>query len=213
MKGKITNLFIGRPKQFKKPGLNSSMNRDEVQKIEVNQDSLLGDEVSNKKYHGGDNRVIHFFPNEHYHFFKSTFLKDIFFPGTIGENITTLNLDETNVHIGDIFQIGTVLCQITEPRFPCGLIDLQYDVKGMNKECLFSRKLGWFAKVLQTGTITPQDEIILSERVFPNLSLDQCILAINEDNQEETLSEMISNPILSDSWKNKAKKKIEFLKS
>lgn len=211
MNSNINALFIGRPQQFKKPGLKSSINRLETNEIEVLNGELIGDEVSNKKYHGGINRVLHFYPIEHYQYFKQIHSSSLFIPGSIGENISTIGLDETNVFIGDIYQIGKVKCQITEPRFPCGIIDLQYEIKSLHKECLFARKLGWFSKVLSDGIITKNDEIILLERPHPNLSLDQVINAINEEGQESVLEAMVKNPILSESWKNKALKKIELV--
>lgn len=211
MKAKVKFLFTGKPKQFKKPGLESSINRAQKNEIIVNTSSIDGDEVSNKKYHGGENRVLHFYPSEHYTYFENKYQKGIFTPGSIGENITTELLSEENVNIGDIYQIGPVKCQITEPRFPCGIIDLQYDVKGMHKECLFDRRLGWFAKVLQEGNITSGEEIYLLERPYQDLSLDNCIKALNEEGFENILKEMLVNPILSESWKNKASKKLALI--
>jgi MOSC domain-containing protein YiiM len=208
MKTKVNHLFIGKPKQFKKPGLKSSINREQVSSIIVKENSIIGDEVSNKKYHGGKNRVLHFYPQEHYEHFKNKYDSDSFQPGTIGENLTTQNLTEENVNIGDIFKVGSVVCQITEPRFPCGIIDLQYGIRGMNKECLFDRKLGWFAKVIQEGQIKKDDEVELIDRVYENLSLDKCIEALNEEGFEKVLEEMINNPVLSESWKNKASKRL-----
>lgn len=211
MNTKINKLFIGKPKTFKKPGLQSAINKNEVNLIQVTKDSIEGDEVSNKKYHGGTKRVLHFYPSEHYNFFKDKFNSDVFHLGTIGENISTSGLNEKNVHVGDIYKIGEVICQITEPRFPCGLIDLQYSIKGMHKECLFERRLGWFAQILNEGKILNTDNIELIERPFPNLSLDKCIEAINEDGLNDTLELMIKNEILSESWKNKAEKKRSLL--
>ena len=208
MNSKVKFLFTGKPKLFKKPGLQSSINRNPIDKIIVKKDSIEGDQVSNKKYHGGENRVIHFYPIEHYEYLKNKYQKEIFTPGSIGENLTTQKLTEKNVSIGDIFRIGSVVCQITEPRFPCGIIDLQYEIRGMHKECLFDRRLGWFAKVIQEGQISIDDDITLTETPHKNLSLDLCIEALNEEGFEKVLKEMIENPILSESWKNKARKKL-----
>ncbi|WP_127717987.1 MOSC domain-containing protein [Halobacteriovorax sp. HLS] len=205
----INALYIGKPQQFKKPGLKSSINRQEVSEIKISNKLLIGDEVSNKKYHGGANRVLHFYPIEHYQYFQEIYSGTLFIPGSIGENISTKGLNELNVNIGDIYQVGNIKCQITEPRFPCGIIDLQFEIKSLHKEALFARKLGWFSNVLEDGTITTKDKITLLDRPYPKLSLDRVINALNEDNQEKVLEEMIKNPILSASWKNKALKKIE----
>lgn len=51
--------------------------------------------------------------------------------GGFGENISTScdGLHDSNVCIGDIFQIGEIMVQVTMPRTPCAKVDLYHQNK------------------------------------------------------------------------------------
>jgi MOSC domain-containing protein YiiM len=82
----------------------------------------------------------------------------------MGENISTVGLDESQVNIGDIIQIGEVLLQVTQPRSPCFKLNLQFGHPKFALAMQESRMCGWFYKVLQAGEINANDSIVLIER-------------------------------------------------
>lgn len=47
---------------------------------------------------------------------------DRYEPGSAGETLTLDAFDETDVSVGDIFEIGEVIAQATFPRIPCGSV-------------------------------------------------------------------------------------------
>lgn len=205
MKPSILSLFKGKPKPMEaNPKIISSINRDSVDSLSVYLDHIEGDEVSNKQHHGGLNRVVHYYPSEHYAFWKTIYPEIKCAPGEMGENISSTGLDEKNVCIGDVYKIGEVELIVTEPRKPCGVINVQFQLKGMARRVQNESKTGWFFRVLKAGTIRLGDEIELLSRPYPILTIDLCVQSLLITPNEAVLQQMVLNPILSTNWKTPA---------
>jgi len=205
MKPIVLNLFKGKPKPLKgNPKIISSIDRDSVDSLSVYLDHIEGDEVRNKQHHGGPNRVVHYYPSEHYLFWKRTYPEIKCAPGEMGENISSSGLDEKNVCIGDVYKIGEVELLVTEPRKPCGTINVQFQVKGLARRVQSESKTGWFFRVLKAGTIHLGDEIELLNRPYPALTIDACVQSLLIAPNKVVLQQMVLNPILSTNWKTPA---------
>ncbi len=203
---KIEGLFVGRAKEIGPNRFVTAIAKDPVvEKLIIKSDSLEGDESHNLKFHGGPDRVIHHYSLEQYEYLKSVFPqhKDLFVPGSYGENITTDKLTEKDLCIGDIFKLGSSTLQLTEGRKPCGTIDIKYGFKGVLKEIVRSGRYGWFYKVLEEGEASLKDELIFVERPYPNFSLEKSIYEIfqNKEKDLKFLIELSNCPSLSSRWK------------
>jgi len=130
---------------------------------------IAGDGHANPQVHGGPRQAILIITSE-----GIDELKEQGFPlyhGALGENITTRGLDRRYVRIGQRYRIGEVLLEITKLRAPCetltpygpGIQQAVYDqeVKAGNPASPRWGLSGFYASVLQAGTIRPGDPIQL----------------------------------------------------
>ncbi|GIU52431.1 MOSC domain-containing protein [Shewanella sp. KT0246] len=162
---KISGLFRGDKIDVNK-GIETAMdNKLAVPSLKVNKSGVDGDTQADPVHHGGEERVLHHFPREHYGQYRRwdliTNFKDV---PAMGENISTVGLDESQVNIGDIIQIGDVLLQVTQPRSPCFKLNVQFGHPKFALAMQESRMCGWFYKVLREGVIKAGDSVILIER-------------------------------------------------
>lgn len=145
--------------------LSGMANKQPVSSLLVSVERALGDAQADPKHHGGPDRVLHHFPREHYGQYRRWDLMQRFKDApAMGENISTVGLDETQVHIGDIIGIGDVVLQVTQPRSPCFKLNLQFGHSDFALAMQQSRMCGWFYRVLTPGTIHADDSIVLLER-------------------------------------------------
>jgi MOSC domain-containing protein YiiM len=79
----------------------------------------------------------------------------------MGENLSTADLDERDVRIGDIWRLGTARLQLCQPRNPCWKIDERYGCEGMAEFIAHERLTGWYWRVLTPGTVSPGDALEL----------------------------------------------------
>jgi MOSC domain-containing protein YiiM len=93
------------------------------------------------------------------------------FPGALGENITMQGIDLKQLREGHQFRLGTAVIELTTVRIPCGALDAYgatikreiYDaqVKAGNPQSPRWAMSGFYARVLQTGTVRAGDAIEL----------------------------------------------------
>lgn len=127
MKLHIHSLQVGKVQKFENWETGSFKN--EVDCIEITFDKILEDEVADKKNHGGFDKVVFANSLENYSDWCKFLGADSLLPGSLGENLTISGLDESNVFLGDIHQIGEVMLQVVQPRKPCWKISKMHNKK------------------------------------------------------------------------------------
>ena len=80
-------------------------------------------------------QALHQYPAGNYAALANTLpdVIDDLVPGSLGENLSVAGWDETNVCIGDIFQLGGAVIQVSQPRTPCWKIDSRFGLEGMTQ--------------------------------------------------------------------------------
>ncbi|AZG34424.1 MULTISPECIES: MOSC domain-containing protein [Shewanella] len=161
----ISGLYLGDQVQMHN-GVASCINQKHAVKLlTVQFDRVVGNREADPKHHGGLDRVLHHFPREHYGQYRRWDLMPTFGDApSMGENISTVGLNEAQVNIGDIVQIGDVTLQVTQPRSPCFKLNLQFGQPKFALAMQESRMCGWFYRVLSEGDIRSSDSIVLLER-------------------------------------------------
>jgi MOSC domain-containing protein YiiM len=131
---------------------------------------IAGDGHANPQVHGGPRKAILLITSEGIDELKEQGFR--LYPGALGENLTTQGLDRRSVRIGQRYRIGDVLIEITKLRQPCETLNVYgtgtiqkavYDqeVKAGNPASPRWGLGGFYAAVLQTGTVHPGDPIEL----------------------------------------------------
>ncbi|ANU12265.1 MOSC domain-containing protein [Planococcus antarcticus DSM 14505] len=132
--------------------MESAIRKQQVEEAFLTKDGFHGDGVADLKHHGGPERAVCVYPYEHYDYWNNYFETQL--PATaFGENLTVTNMLERNICIGDIFQIGEAVIQVTQGRVPCNTIDRRLDMKPLLKEMVKTGYTGYLCRVLEEGTI------------------------------------------------------------
>jgi MOSC domain-containing protein YiiM len=156
----IVSLNIGMPKEVDYNGLmvTTGIQKQTVQEAVLTTNGFQGDGVANTDFHGGPDRAVCFYPYEHYQQWENEF-KVAFTPPAFGENLTVRNMHEKTHFIGDIFQIGETIVQITQPRVPCSTISWQNQNTLLLKRVVQTCFTGFLGRVLQEGMIFSDSKI------------------------------------------------------
>jgi MOSC domain-containing protein YiiM len=113
--------------------------------------------------HGGPEQAVYAFPAEHYARFEAA-AKIARSPGMFGENITTRGVTEADVCIGDIWEWGDALLQVSVPRSPCYKWGIQMGRQILRRWVREEGMVGWYFRVLRTGTVPTTGNIVIVER-------------------------------------------------
>lgn len=125
---------------------------------------LEGDECAETRFHGGEERALHQYPAEHYLYWQTQFGAQRWQAPGMGENISTQGMLETTVCIGDVYQWGEAVIQISQPRSPCYKLDKRWQVEGFAQRMQDSARCGWLYRVLTPGFVSAHEPLVLIER-------------------------------------------------
>ena len=141
--------------------------------IYLGKEEVKGDEVSDRKVHGGIYKACYLFSADHYAHWKGLYPNLDWNYGMLGENLTIKGLDETKLYIGDIYKVGTALVQITQPREPCFKFGVKFGSQDVLKQFIDHGCPGTYVRVLEEGKVESGDTFQLIERAKNSLTIAQ----------------------------------------
>jgi MOSC domain-containing protein YiiM len=123
--------------------------------------NLDGDAQADLTVHGGRDKAVYAYPSEHYGHWRQEIPGRDLPPGVFGENLTTEGLLENEIHVGDVFQVGTARLVVTQPRQPCFKLGLRFNDPQMVKRFYLSGRPGIYFAVSGEGEVAAGDPIEL----------------------------------------------------
>lgn len=154
-----TIIWKGKKEQtgiFKKPVLGG---------IYLGDTDVRDDAVVDRKYHGGVDKACYLFTADVYEEWKKKFPNSDWNLGMFGENLTVQGLDEREIYIGDQYQIGEALVEVSEPREPCYKLGIRFGTQKVLKPFINQPHCGVYVRVLAQGKVYEGDEMKLVKRV------------------------------------------------
>ena len=139
-----------------------------------------GDKVLDTKVHGGHDKAVYAYAAEDAEFWKSRTSFNVT-PGAFGENLTTLGIDCTNAVIGERWQIGDAVLQVSEPRFPCVVFAGYWDHDGLVKEFTSEGRPGAYLSIVTEGSVGAGDEITVIHRPTHGVTINMAFRAKTGD--------------------------------
>jgi MOSC domain-containing protein YiiM len=73
-------------------------------------------------------------------------------------------MQETDVCIGDVFQLGEAVVQVSQPRQPCHKLGLKHDWPDLPLRVQSTGFTGYYVRVLQEGFVDKHSPIRLLQR-------------------------------------------------
>ncbi len=167
LKAALVSVNVGEPRHIEtnRGPVTTAIFKDPVQRrLAVSKLNLEGDRQADLVSHGGVNKAIYGYPSEHYPTWSGELERDDLVPGQFGENLTTRGLLETEVYVGDVFEIGSAIVRVSQPRSPCYKLGLRMGDPRFVKTFMKAGRPGFYFRVEQTGELGVGDEARRIER-------------------------------------------------
>jgi len=159
-----------------------------------------GDGQADLEVHGGPDKAVLAYGAGHYPGWREELRLDMK-PGAFGENLTIRSLDERSVCIGDTYEIGEALVQVSQPRLPCWKLARKWELPDLPARVVKSVRGGWYFRVLREGRVTPGDRVTRIERPFPEFTVARVFDAYIHGTDRETAAALAACPPLADGWR------------
>jgi len=122
--------------------------------------NLEGDGQGDLAGHGGEQRAVFVYQIESYRYWQRELGRSDFVYGQFGENFTVEGLADDEVCIGDRYQIGTAIFEVTQPRVTCYRVGIRMDDPRIPALLVSHHRPGFYLRVLEEGDVEAGDDII-----------------------------------------------------
>jgi MOSC domain-containing protein YiiM len=159
-----------------------------------------GDTVCNGRLHGGVDQAVYAYGIEDARWWQEELgpaLNHTLRAGSFGENLTTSGLDLTGAIIGERWQIGTAVLEVSVPRTPCRTFASFWKVPHLIRRFTAAARPGSYLRVLTPGLVRAGDVIEVVERPAHGLTVGETFRAMTGD--RELAWKLLTAPQLPDS--------------
>jgi ferredoxin-NADP reductase/MOSC domain-containing protein YiiM len=161
--GRLVSVNVGLPRDIPWKGrlVHTGIWKDPVRgPCRVRRLNLDGDGQGDLAGHGGEQRAVFVYQLDSYRYWQNRLQRSDFEHGQFGENFTVEGLPDDSVCIGDRFQIGTALFEITQPRVTCYRVGIRMNEVQMPALLTASGRPGFYFRVLRESDVSAGDEIV-----------------------------------------------------
>jgi MOSC domain-containing protein YiiM len=186
---KVLSVNVGLPRRvkFQRRTITTGIFKvPACRRLKLSRLNFEGDKQADLKVHGGEYKAVYSYPAEHYDYWRAKLDRGDLPFGIFGENLTTENMFEDKVNIGDEFKIGSARLVATQPRMPCYKLGVRFGNMDMVKRFMVSGRPGIYFKVLDEGEIGPGDTIELVRKDENDVTVKDIVrLYLNTNSDEE----------------------------
>ncbi|MEK0313923.1 MOSC domain-containing protein [Cohnella sp. 56] len=199
----LLSINVGKPQQgqFKgKAAVSGIYKQRSAGPVTVHETGLAGDGQADTVHHGGPDKAVCAYPYRHYAFWEDMLGASLEF-GAFGENFTIDELSEAEVCIGDVFRIGGVTLQVSQPRIPCWKLAMRWGHDELPAMVRDTGKTGFYFRVLTPGEAAPGKlERISRDPSAVTVELANEIMHRGQTGRAQ-MRRLLAVEALADSWK------------
>ncbi len=163
--------------------------------------NISGDGQADLDVHGGPDKAVYAYPAEHLPGWE-TELGGSLGVAPFGENLSTIGVVEADVRIGDIWEWGAAVLQVTQPRWPCFKLTLYRQRSDIGNRMRSSGRTGWYLRVLEAGEAPAAGPIRLVARDAAGISVHDAHRAmLDRAFPADRLVAVSEHAALADQWR------------
>ncbi|MBL8849098.1 MAG: MOSC domain-containing protein [Planctomycetaceae bacterium] len=168
----------------------------------VHATQIAGDAQVDLENHGGPDKAVLAYSADHYPLWRTELTEPDMPHGGFGENLTIAGLDENSVCLGDVWTIGPVRLEISQPRQPCWKLARRWNRPWLLKQVIETGRTGWYLRVFKPGTISPELPVVLEDRPHPEWTIARANRVMYDKRSSlDDLEELGHLLVLADSWR------------
>ena len=207
----IEALLTGTPVPFREADYSAIAKRPVTGPIRIGWLGLEGDSVADPVHHGGWDKAIHLYPQDHYGWWRERkpahpLLESA---GAFGENIASRGLTEEQICLGDRFSLGSAIVEVSHGRQPCWKLDHRFGARDVLATIVKTARSGLYFRVLREGEAESGTRMDLLERPLPDWSVARVFRLLvggGHKTDPEAVRALAKMPVLAEAWRDRAGK-------
>jgi MOSC domain-containing protein YiiM len=205
----VVSVNVGRPRTFEYNGdaVRSAIWKSPVGgRIAARGANLEGDEQADRQAHGGFDKAVYAYAIEDARWWEQKLGRSLQY-GEFGENLTTQGMNVNDALIGERWQIGTTVLEISEPRVPCWRLGVRMNDQMFVRRFTEALRPGAYLRIVVEGYLGAGDEIRVSYKPEHGLTIRDVFRIYTRDRDEA--GRLIEVAEISESWSKWARSWLE----
>lgn len=200
--GRVLSVNVGTPREFEYRGRaarSAIWKAPTVGRVAARGVNLAGDDQADRQAHGGPDKAVYAYAVEDARWWKKEIGRPFAY-GEFGENLTIEGIDVNEALIGERWEIGTTLLEVSEPRIPCWRLGVRMDDDLFPRRFTQAIRPGAYLRIVGEGEVGAGDDIRIVEKPTTDLTVRDVFRIFTRDRHE--VERLLSAPKMSQSWKN-----------
>ena len=165
--------------------------------------NVAGDDQADRRVHGGVDKAVYAYSSEDYSWWGEQLGRDLG-PGTFGDNLTTDEIDVGAAVVGQLWRIGDVVLEVSEPRVPCYKLGIRMEDARFPKVFAAADRPGTYLRIIEEGSIAAGDAIAIGDP--PSHGLTVAEIARIHNRARDEAGRLLEASQLSEPWQGWARK-------
>ncbi len=206
--GTVLSFNVGAVREFEYHGrpAKSAIWKSPVEgRVAVRGVNLAGDDQADRGPHGGPDKAVYAYAVEDYRWWEEQLGRSLAF-GEFGENLTTEGMDVSGARVGEQWQVGTTVLEVSEPRVPCWRFAVRMNDKYWPRRFTEALRPGTYLRIVTEGDIAAGDEARVTHRPDHDLTIQDVFRIYARDRDEA--ERLLAVPQVPESWRAWAEKRV-----
>ncbi|MEC3949229.1 MOSC domain-containing protein [Sphingobium sp. HWE2-09] len=207
----IDALLVGTPRPFRDGDYSAIAKQPVDGPVRITWNGLDHDAVADLIHHGGWDKAIHLYPQDHYGWWRDRKpgqpLLDV--PGAFGENIASHGMTEADICLGDRFSLGSAIVEVSHGRQPCWKLDHRFGARDVMATIVKTARCGLYFRVIREGEAEAGMRMDLLERPLPDWSIARVFALLIGGGHKcdpEGVRALSAMTVLAAAWRERASK-------
>jgi MOSC domain-containing protein YiiM len=199
--GWVLSVNVGRPREFEydgRPAKSAIWKLPVAGRVRARGVNLEGDEQADRKAHGGPDKALYAYAIEDARWWERALGRSVQY-GEFGENLTTQEIAVNDALVGERWEIGTVVLEVSEPRVPCWRLGVRMNDQMFVRRFTEALRPGSYLRIIGEGDLGAGDQIRVIHRPDHDLTIRDVFRIYTRDRNE--IERLIAIPEISESWK------------
>ena len=201
MTGAVLSVNVALPREIEWLGrrATTSIWKEPVSgRVQVGPVNLAGDEQADRRFHGGADKAVYAYAREDYDWWSEE-LGVALADGTFGENLTLAAVDVTSALVGERWQVGSAVLEVTGPRTPCWKLGARMENVEFPVHFAAAGRPGAYLRVLTEGALEAGDEVRIVHRPAHGLTVGEVAEIYHGDRAK--CAELLRAPEIGEEWR------------
>ena len=198
---RILSVNVGRAREFDyngRPAKSAIWKSPVASRIAARGVNLDGDDQADRKAHGGPDKALYAYAIEDTRWWEDTLGRPLQC-GEFGENLTTEGITVNDTLVGERWEIGTAVFEVSEPRIPCWRLGVRMNDPKFPRRFTEALRPGAYLRIVVDGAVGAGDEIRIVERPDHDLTIRDIFRIYTRDREE--VERLLAVPRISESWR------------